>query len=281
MKIALIGSNGLLGSSIKQYLLKISSNSLFLTHKDFEITNIKDYNKLIKYDIIINTAAYLGVEPCENNPNDAFNINIKAVEYLARFCNNNNKILVHISSDSVFDGLEAPYDEDANPKPINMYGLTKYGGEQFVYNICKKYYIFRIPILFGNRQNSGNIFIEKMYNLYLNGHKVLNIADDIISKPSYSLDISKHILDIIKGNKEYGIYHIFNAGEPASLYDFAVEFFKLKNITDITITRAKSYDFSLNEIGLKPLNTTLKSYKNKPLRNWKEAMKEYIKDSNE
>lgn len=277
MNIAIIGSNGLLGSAMRSYIHDLNVNTLLLTHKNFEITNKENYTifKKNNIDVIINTAAYLGVEPCESNPMQAFEINTKAVGDLARYCREEDITLVQISTDGVFDGLSGDYTEDSNPMPINLYGITKYNAEQLVKNLCNKYYIFRIPILFGKRENNGSIFIEKMHQLYLNGNKNLKIADDAINRPSYSIDISKKIVDIILEKNNYGIYHIFNGGEKASLYDFAVEFFKAMKITDINISQAKTNDFAKNELGIKPLNTTLSTIKISPLRNWQTALHEF------
>lgn len=278
MRVALIGSNGLLGSALKHELQKNGIESLFLTHNVFDVCDTKDYQKILDFqaDVVINTAAYLGVEPCEENCLDAFSLNVKAVKDLANFCEKNGISLAYISTDGVFDGTKGDYTEDSVPNPLNMYGLTKYNGELMTKNLVSKYYIFRIPILFGKRGNEGNIFIEKMYSLYAKGKKELKIADDVINRPSYNVDIASKIVEIIVKKMQYGIYHIYNGGEKASLYDFALEFFKQKKITDIKIERAKASEFAVNEKGKKPLNTTLSSKKIEPLRDWKFAMKEYI-----
>jgi dTDP-4-dehydrorhamnose reductase len=154
MKITLIGSNGLLGSAIKKVLRINKIETLLLTHQNFEITDVNSFKVIKDFnpDIIINTAAYLGVELCERKPKLAFDINTRAVRDLSIFCNNNKYILCQISTDAVFDGKTGKYYEDSCPNPLNMYGLTKYGGELMVKNLCEKYYIFRIPILFGKRE---------------------------------------------------------------------------------------------------------------------------------
>ena len=281
-KIALIGSTGLVGCAIKQVLKRLDIDTLFLTHKNFEITNIEDYNVIKDFgaDVVINTAAYLGVEPCEKDPVEAFKINVIAVRDLARFCDNYSICLAYISTDAVFDGKTGNYDEYSQPNPINMYGLTKYSGELMTKNLCQKYYIIRIPILFGKRENKGNIFIEKMYSLYKNGVKELRIADDVMNRPSYNNDVAERIVQIILNKYEYGIYHIYNGGKPASLYDFAKEFFTQMNI-DIHIERAKASDFAANELGRKPLNTTISSSELEPLRDWKLAINDFVKEFKE
>ncbi|WP_035587183.1 SDR family oxidoreductase [Hippea jasoniae] len=278
MKVCVIGANGLVGNAIVDKLNSLGIECLPLLHRDFDITHIDDFEKIESFcpDIVINTAAYLGVEPCEANPTKAFEVNSLAVKNLAVFCEENGYVLAQVSSDAIFDGKNPPYDENSTPNPLNMYGLTKFNGELMVRNLCSKYYIFRIPILFGKRKNRGNIFIEKMYNLYKSGKKVLNIADDIVSMPSYNVDVAVKMIEIVINRLEFGIYHIFNGGDGASLYDFAKQFFTLMGIDDVTINRAKAKDFSKYEKGKKPLDTRLTSNKLEPLRNWKEALEDYV-----
>lgn len=279
MKIAVIGANGLLGSAICDELNERGIVHFPLEHKDFDIRNTRDYTFFSDngIDMIINTAAYLGAEACEANPTEAFNINCVAVEELATFCKKNNIINLYISTDAVFDGKTGNYHEDALPNPLNMYALTKYNGEQMTKNLCDEYYICRIPILFGQRKNNGSIFIEKMHTLYKNGVKKLKIADDIICRPSYNKDIARGIVDIVLKRKPFGLYHLYNEGK-ASLYEFATEFFTQLGISDIVIEKAKAADFAKSEKALKPLDTTLISKKTFPLRNWKEAIQEYIRE---
>jgi len=277
VKIALIGSSGLLGSALKKALYAADIQALCLTHCDFDLLDPDDFKIFLDFnpDIVINTAAYLGVEPCEVYYSEAFALNVKAVENLANFCQKNAICLVYISTDGVFDGYRGGYHEKSTPNPLNLYGLTKYGGELMTQNLCEQHYIFRIPILFGTRENKGNIFIEKMFALYTSGKKELKIADDVINKPSYADDIAQQMVKILISALPHGIYHLFNGGEDASLYDFACEFFAQKRVNDICIMRAKASDFADSEQGKKPLNTTLTSIKVEALRDWRIAMKDY------
>ncbi len=277
MKILVIGSTGMIGSAFKRNPAEDAGYSFF-SHATLEI---KDPAQLAgrleqeRPDYVINTAAYVGVEPCGNNPGEAFVVNTKAVKDLAEICKRLDICLVHFSSDGVFDGRKGDYYTEADtPNPVNMYGMTKYMGDLFVQNICPKYYILRVPILFGLRENRGKIFLEKMYELVRSGRKELRIADDIISCPSFTDDIARGALGIIKAKMPYGLYHLKNEGK-ASLFEFADRFFNKLGST-VKLERAKASDFAAKEKELKPLNTSIRSVKIKHLRFWEEALDDYI-----
>lgn len=278
MKILLVGSTGLMGTALQ------SENSgrfqiIPKDHNDLEIKDAHLVRRVLdeeKPDYVINTSAYLGVEPCAANPGDAFAVNTEAVRNLSKLCDKRNICLVQFSTDSVFDGRKGDlYTEDDLPNPLNLYGMTKHMGDLFVRNLCRNHYIIRIPILFGPRRNAGSIFIDKMYRHVLSGADELRIADDVISCPSFSHDIAQGVYSLIDSGKEYGLYHIKNEGV-ASLYDFANVFFEKMGMP-VKILRAKAADFSANETEMKPLNTALCSVKTDHMRPWHEAIDHYIK----
>lgn len=277
MKILVIGATGMLGSALSRNRVQEDVN-IFENHLSLELNNRDQVlNRLVevKPDVVINTAAYLGVDPCAENPGGAFAINAKAVKDLAEICRQLDITLVHFSSDAVFDGKKGEaYSEADVPNPINMYGMTKYMGDLFVKNICPKHFIIRVPILFGTRENKGSIFIEKMYNLAVAGKNELKISDDVISCPSFSDDIARGALSLIKSGATYGLYHLKNEGV-ASLYDFARVFFEKIGIK-LSLKRAKAHNFAANEKDFKPLNTSIRSIKIAHLRRWEEAMDDFV-----
>ena len=277
MKILVIGSTGVVGSAFRRNQ-DANDTYFFENHEMLEITDkdqVAARLKAKKPDVVINTAAYVGVDPCALNPEQAFLVNAVAVKNLAEICSLLDICLVQISSDAVFDGKKgALYTEEDQPNPINMYGMTKYIGELFAKNVCQKYYVFRLPILFGLRENKGSIFIEKMHRLALSGKTPLRISADVISCPSYSDDIAREILRLLKMELAYGVYHLKNEGQ-ASLYDFAKEFFDQLGLK-VNLERAKAADFAAGEKDCKPLNTAIKSVKIKHLRSWQEAMGDFI-----
>ena len=276
LKYLIIGSTGMVGSALER--VKEHRNSVFVTHQQLDILDLKQIEGVfdqISPQVVINTAAYLGAEQCTENSLLATQLNCKAVCDLATVCKEREICLVHLSTDAVFDGNKTDdYYEDDLPLPLNMYGMTKHLGELHLQSIDCKYYLIRIPILFGSRKNQGEIFIEKMLKLAQKGAKELRVVDDIISNPSFSDDIAKGIYQIVESNQEYGLFHLKNSGK-ASMFQFVKTFFEFAGL-DINIVPAKAADFAMNDKAKRPLNTSIGSKKIKPLRPWTESVKDYL-----
>lgn len=249
-----------------------------VTHQELEITDNNAVKKIInKYNpgTIINMMAMTGTNSCEKDPLKAFAINSIAVAYLSKLCEKNKIALVQPSTHAVFDGKKDDYyTEDDLPNPINVYGASKYMTECFTKNFCSRYYIPRFPVLFGNRKNNLSL-------MYLSVNKVmetiklgdeLKVADDKIDSPTYVKDVASGIMSLLEEEKPFGIYHLSNSGK-VSYYDFIIKFLDMTN-TDGQIVRAKDKDF--DSLGYKPLKTAMKSVKLPPMRNWQDALKEYV-----
>lgn len=271
-KILLFGDTGKIGSAIKEVFSEhytlICKNS-----QNFTIENSKEVEDIIQQeqpDIVVNTVVYGGVNQCEENPQKAFYINTLFPKLLAEFSAKFDFILVHFSTEAVFaDNLEK-LDESTLPAPVNMYGFTKYGADIYIPQKTKKYYIFRIPIQFGiNRKNTQ--FVEKMLQQAISGQTEFNIANDVISMPSYNIDTVQKAKEIIENNLDFGLYHIASK-EKASLYELFCTIMDEMKI-DVKINKASYKDFDS-----KGLNTTcimIKSKKIDALRSYKESIKDY------
>ena len=262
MKILLLGHTGKMGRALMEVL----------GHHDVTGTNSKDFNaaRLITgdfrfkttFDIIINCVAFMSIDRCEVLQNKALKINSLFPCLAAKSCEH-DQVFIHFSSDAVFpDG--GPWSEDDMMHPSNWYGRTKAFADNAIPLINPKYYICRLPVLFG--ESNSNQFVEKM--LAHNGN--LRIADDIITTPTYSLDVARAVKDLIESEAEFGTYHITNGGQ-ASLYDLMKE---IVNKLDLekSVRRASYKDFPY--IGKKNTHTPLISKKLK-LRHWREAVGEY------
>lgn len=285
-KVALIGSNGQLGSDIVKVFEIDSSFSLIpLTHNDIDITNNQKTKEIIEKmspNIVINTAAYHKVDEVENNPQKAFLINAIAEKNLAYLCQKNNWTLVFISTDYVFGSdykRKKPYLETDNPGPINVYGISKLAGEYFTRYTCKKYFIIRTSGLFGAAGSSGKgkNFVELMISLAKKRRRI-NVVDDQILTPTYTINLAENLKDLIK-TKHYGLYHITPEGE-CSWWKFAREIFKLlkmnvkcNKVDSIFFkTKAKRPNFSvLENANLKKINLNL-------MKHWKKNLKLYLKE---
>lgn len=264
MKIAIIGSEGRLGIEIsKQFKTATKFN-----HKILDITKKEQILKKLKgFDLVINSAAYTYVDKSEQEKKLCYDINTKAVRFLAQAARKYNFTLLQISTDYVFNGKKKKgYNENDRPDPINYYGQTKLEAEKIVRKL-KKHYIIRTQYLFGK---SPTCFVNKIVNSKL---KELKVVDDQICAPTYVVDLAKAIKKIISENKEYGTYHITNSN-PISLYEFTKLIFKIKK-QNRKIIPIKLKDYKT--IAKRPKNTILLNNKTKPLPTVKNALERFLK----
>ncbi|WP_430614714.1 dTDP-4-dehydrorhamnose reductase [Flavobacterium sp. JP2137] len=179
----------------------------------------------------INAAAYTAVDKAEEEVEKAFAVNAQGAENIAQACLDTQTVLVHISTDFVFDGRQhSPYKETDQPNPQTVYGRSKRAGEEAVRRLLKAHYILRTSWLFSPY---GNNFMKTMIKLS-ESRTAISVVDDQRGTPTNGLDLAVAILDIIGQDRgEYGTYHFSNAGQ-ASWYEFAVAIFK-QNQIDIQV----------------------------------------------
>lgn len=272
-KILLLGATGKMGLSLGS-VLDGAYNVVGKNSKDFDAANLREVESLIedtRPDIVINTVAFLGIDPCEVQPNRALQMNTLYPKRLAELSKKMGFLLVHFSTDAVFNDQKGDfYLETDRPEPVNLYGLTKFGGDCFIQSIAQRYYIFRIPILFG-KSLKANQFVEKMLDRVRQGQKVLKISSDIYSSPTYSSDVADEVRRIIESSSSFGTYHIANDGK-TSLYELIKEIIGNLGLR-VKIEKASFRDFPY--VGVKNTNTPLRSAKIKSLRPWREAVKAY------
>jgi len=277
--ILVTGGNGQLGRCIKDVSQSSKEYSFIFTDKEeLDITNIENVNAFFENNTIaycINCAAYTAVDKAESEKTAAEALNVYGVENLAKACAQNNAVLIHISTDFVFDGKQTkPYNEADEPKPINNYGATKLKGEKVIEKLLKRYFIIRTSWLYSEY---GNNFFKTMLRLG-NMKNEVRVVSDQIGTPTYARDLAILLVSIIKKNKiPFGIYHYSNEGE-ASWYDFAKTIFDYSNI-DIKIQPIKTKDFLASS--KRPLYSVMDKSKLKDsfrfaIPHWKESLKECI-----
>jgi len=283
MKILITGSKGQLGKKLADVLS--SKNELFLTDSNsMNITDIDLVRKIIKEknpDWIIHGAAYTKVDKAEEEVDLCRKINSIGTKNIAIVAKEFDVKLIYISTDYVFDGAKnTPYTETDNPNPISVYGLTKYEGEKFVQEICDKYYILRVSWLFGDLPESyaGTNFVETMLKLSKERTE-LNIVNDQIGSPTYTLDLANVISKIIEKNPEFGVYN-FSGNVACSWYDFAKEIFKKTN-TAIKLNPITSAQYQ--QKAKRPIYSYLDKSKiertlNLKVRFWQEMLAQYLKN---
>ena len=175
--------------------------------------------------IIIHCAAYTKVDQAEKERDLAYRINAIGARNVAVASQLVEAKLVYISTDYVFQGDRPEgYDEFHNPAPINIYGASKYAGEQFVKELHNKYFIVRTSWLYGKY---GNNFVKTMMRLGKEREEVSVVADQIGS-PTYVADLNVMINKLIHTSL-YGTYHVSNRGS-CSWFEFAKKIFSYANM---------------------------------------------------
>ena len=222
MKVLVIGSDGQLGLEFQKISNSFVSLSwVFSTIKTLDLLRLDTINSFlnnINPTLIINCAAYTSVDKAETESKLADLINFKAVDIISRWTSNNNKKLIHVSTDYVFDGLsKLPLSENSNTNPINQYGNSKLKGEIACLKNDSSSIVIRTSWLYSS---FGKNFVKTMIDLMKKNNSV-KVVNDQIGSPTYAYDLAKVIIEIIMNNKnKSGLFHYSNEGE-ISWFEFA------------------------------------------------------------
>ncbi len=230
--ILVTGSNGQLGSEIRELSSHYKHNLFFTTRDSLDISNKQDIEKFVEIndiDTIINCGAYTAVDKAEEDEVNADSINHLAVQYLATIAKEKNIKLIHISTDYVFDGKNyKPYTEDDTTNPNGVYGKTKLDGEKAMQKINpQNSIIIRTSWVYSS---FGANFVKTMLRLGKEKEQ-LGVIFDQVGTPTYARDLAKAILDIVPkiNSKEVEIYNYSNEGV-LSWYDFAKEIMRMAKL---------------------------------------------------
>ena len=286
MVVLVTGANGQLGQAIQF----ISDNHpeiefKFCSSSDLDITS-KENCKLVftkfKPDYCINAAAYTAVDKAESEPEKAHLINVIGAKNLAEVCKEFATILLHVSTDFVFDGtstvlsVKNGYTEEDLPNPTGVYGQTKLDGEKAIQETFDNYFIIRTSWVYSQ---FGNNFMKTMLRL-ASERDGLSVVSDQIGTPTNAVDLAEVLLKIILTDKRqqttdnYGIYNFSNEGQ-CSWYDFAKKIFEVNNIsinlqpilTSAYPTPAKRPAYSVLD------KSKIKRVFGVEVKNWEESLK--------
>lgn len=232
LNILVTGSNGQVGSEIRE-LSSLYENNYFFTGRDtLDISNYDDIDKFVaenNINIIINCAAYTAVDKAETDEIKAETVNHLAVKYLAEISKKQSIKLIHISTDYVFDGKSyKPYTEEDIVSPNSIYGKTKLNGEKAMIEVSPdNSIIIRTSWVYSS---FGNNFVKTMLRLGKEKDE-LGVIYDQVGTPTYARDLAKTILDILPNikNNKVEIYNYSNEGV-LSWYDFAKEIMKMTKL---------------------------------------------------
>jgi len=245
MNILITGSNGQLGSEIRAIASQFSDYTFFFTDiAELDLTNYKQVESYFEENNIsacVNCAAYTAVDKAEEDRDLAMLVNSDVVKNLAKICKKNEALLVHISTDYVFDGTHfKPYEEIDPPAPNSYYGLTKLKGEEAVFANTDKVVIIRTSWLYSS---FGNNFVKTMIRLGKERDE-LGVVVDQIGTPTHAGDLAMAIMLLIQKNGKKAIkeiYHYSNEGA-ISWYDFAIAIMEVANIS-CKVVAIESKDF--------------------------------------
>jgi len=231
--ILVVGANGQLGRCLQDQASSLKNfNFTFLNSQEVDITQQKQVEACFKKHrpaYCINAAAYTAVDKAEEEQEKAYAVNEMATVHLARACKHHNTVLIHISTDFVFDGnLARPLRESDATQPKNIYGASKLAGEKALVEIWEKHLIIRTSWLFSEYRTN---FLKTM-NQLAQLKKDIKVVNDQIGTPTYAGDLAQALLLSIEHEYPFGVYHYSNEGV-ASWYDFAYEIFSFHKVTEL------------------------------------------------
>ncbi len=283
MKVVIVGANGQLGFDLVRVFKNTEHETYPLTRADIDITDFKLSDKVLKNiqpETVINCAAYVRVDEAEGCADKAFAVNALGARNIAQICKDMGSILVHISTDYVFDGRKTkPYTEEDIPNPLNVYGNSKLAGEYFVRNMLEKHYIIRSSSLFGvaGASGKGGNFVETMIKKAKNNEEI-KVVDDMIMSPTYTKDAACMIKNLLIKKLPFGMYHVANSGK-CSWYDFAKAIFEILDM-EANLSRTKTN--ILQSKARRPMFSPIASAKIKKygleMKSWDASLKSYFLD---
>jgi dTDP-4-dehydrorhamnose reductase len=256
-RILICGANGLLGQRLSLMLstqndyevLNTSVERSFVYDKNLfdynqlDITNRSDVKSLLSSfqpNVILNAAAATNVDWCESNREEAWKINVTAVENLAEAARKVDAHLLHVSTDYIFDGKNGPYDETAKPNPLGYYGKTKLASENAIRSAAIRHTIMRTMVLYGSGIGVKANFALWVINS-LKAGKQITVVDDQIGSPTFVGDLAMALIKAFELNRE-GMYHV--GGNQVSRYDFAMQAAEVFGLDATLIKRIKTSDLA-------------------------------------
>lgn len=275
MTILITGSKGQLGMELQKLLDEKGMNYTATDSGEMDITNktaVDAFFQKVNPTLVFHCAAYTAVDKAEDEGKDLNEkVNAIGTKTIAEAAEAHGAVMVYISTDYVFDGNNSKeYTEIDQANPQNEYGRMKYEGEQWVQNICSKYYIIRTSWVFGE---FGNNFVYTMLRL-AKTHPVLTVVDDQIGRPTWTRTLAAFMLHLLDTDAVFGLYHLSNDGS-CSWYEFACEILK---DYDVEVKPVSSAEYP--QKAYRPKHSIMDLSKAKAtgfqIPTWKEALSQFI-----
>jgi len=284
MRIAVVGAAGQLGRELCRLLPP--ADTIPLTRSDADLHDtaaVCTRLAAVRPDVVVNCAADNRVDAAEADARDAVAVNALGVAALARHCRDHGALLVHVSTDYVFDGRATrPYTEDDPVGPLGAYARTKLAGELFAQALAPRHAILRVAGLYaegGSRGKGGN-FVDKVLAQARVG-KPLRIVADQITAPTWARDVAEAMVRLVPrlaaGSAPTGVYHVTNAGA-CSWYEFAQAALEVARVpAEITPIDTAELAAPAPRPAYSVLaNARLSAIGEPPLRSWHDALAAYL-----
>lgn len=227
MKVVVTGARGMLGEDVvavlqeKHELIPVDIIGAPAMHLDITRPEaVLNFIKSEKPDLVVHTAGWRDVDGCEEDREKALTINTFGAKNVALACRLSGAAMIHISTDYVYGGEGKPVTEYCPTGPLNFYGYSKLRAEEEITSLLDRYFILRLPFLFGRGGQKENNHLRRAIGLLQEGERVEATTDQICS-PTHTLDVARVIERMMK-TEYYGLYNVSGSGE-ASRYDLYLE----------------------------------------------------------
>jgi dTDP-4-dehydrorhamnose reductase len=282
MKVLVIGANGQLGTDLCRIFEAAGDVVVPVTHAQVDVCSEPSVSEVMlqaKPDVVLNTAAFHKVEECEKRAELAFRVNAIGAMNLAKACDRSGTVLVHFSTDYVFDGQKnAPYEEVDLPSPLNVYAASKVAGEHLIAAYTERYFVIRTCGLYGLAGSSGKggNFVENMLKKAMAG-QAIRVVDDQVLTPTYTVDLAETTRKLALSG-DFGLYHVSSEGQ-CSWYEFTRSIFEFAEV-DAKLAPVKTADFPTSVT--RPVYSVLSKAKLRALGlsipPWQDALSKYLQE---
>jgi len=288
--VAILGSNGELGSDLVRVCAERGSECVPLTHADIEITDEASVRQALgglRAPIVVSTASCHGtrIDPAAN-PEAYFEVNETGVGNLAAWCQANDATLVQFSTDYVFGSEREraePYRERDLPCPVNVYGRSKLAGEHAAAR-CPAHYVIRVASLYGHvgsRAKKGANFVHTILEKARSG-EALRVTTDQVMSPTWARPVALKTFELLESGADFGIYHMAGSG-CCTWHDFACEIVRLAGLT-VAVERLPDPPANPGSPVARPLYTALDNARLREagiadLPPWQDALAEFMRQA--
>jgi dTDP-4-dehydrorhamnose reductase len=291
MKALITGGAGMLGTSLEATLRRMGCDCITSDIRDdsmpnVEYVDVRDKDAVFKIiretspDIVYHLAAETDLESCEAFPDDAYRTNVVGTQNVVLAAKESDAVVVYVSTAGVFDGTKpTPYTEFDQPRPINIYGSSKYQGESIIRGLASRYFIVRAGWMIGGGPGRDHKFVSKIMTQIREGRMEIACVTDKTGTPTYAPYFSD-ILHQLVLTGDFGLYHLVCKGVTTRL-GVAKEILGILGRNDIVLKPVDSNYFAREFPTPRPPSEALVNYMLKlkgmdTIRTWQEGLKDYL-----